>query len=300
MATIEKPRLLIAYAHPDDESFGLGGLITKYVEQGVEVYLICATNGDAGSMDEEFLQGGKTIKDVRLAELDCAVQKLAFTDVFLLGYHDSGMMGSPDNQREDSLWYTWNHMPDTVTQRVVEVLRQVRPHVVITFNEYGGYGHPDHIAIQQATVAAMDVVNDAQYITGNLPPYQPQKLYYSSIPKLPVQIGIATTRLRGKNPRALGRNEDIDIVAILEHVDEPTTRIHISDYMTAWDEVSACHKSQGGGGGSFFGLPRWARRVLFPTQSFTRVTPPVEQRGIVEYDLFENVTLAEQEPVPTP
>jgi LmbE family N-acetylglucosaminyl deacetylase len=291
---MEKRRLLICYAHPDDESFGLGALIAKYVDEGVDVYLICATNGDAGSMDEEFLTGDRTIKDVRLEELARASEILQFKDVFMLGYHDSGMMGNPENDLAGSLWYTWNHDPNKVTREVVEVMRQVRPHVILTFNEYGGYGHPDHIAIQKATMAAVSIANDPDYVTDGLPPYQPQKVYYSGIQKLPVQIGIAMTRLKGKNPRQLGRNQDIDIVAILEHIDAPTTRIDISQYWDEWDRASACHASQGGGGGSFLGLPRWARRKLFPTQSFTRVFPPVQQAGIIERDLFENVSLTEE------
>ncbi len=295
---MEKRRLLICYAHPDDESFGLGALISKYVAEGVEVYLICATNGDAGSMDEEFLQDGKTIKEVRLDELARANEILKFKAVFLLDYHDSGMMGSPENDLPESLWYTWQHTPDEVTHKVVEVLRKVRPHVVLTFDEYGGYGHPDHIAIQNATMAAMGVVNDPDYHTGGLPPHEPQKVYYSGIQKLPAQIGILTARRKGKNPRKLGRNADIDIVAVLEHINAPTTRVNISQYWAEWDRASACHASQGGASRSFLGLPRWARQMLFPTQQFTRVFPPVQQSGIIEQDLFEQVTLAEEaEPV---
>lgn len=290
-------RILISYAHPDDETFGLGGLITKYVEAGVEIYLICATNGDAGSMDEHFLEGGKTIKQVRLDELDCAVKKLGIHEVFLLDYHDSGMMGSPDNERPDSLWYQWNHEPQSVTRRVVEVIRQVQPQVILTFNEYGGYGHPDHIAIQQATVQAMAHVNDPDYITDGLPPYQPQKLYYSSIPRLPIQIGIMTTRLQGKDPRRLGRNQDIDIVKILDNINEPTTVIDVRRYTKQWDDANLCHASQGGGR-SGFGLPRWARRILFPSQQFTLIYPqtplPVSR---MERDLFENVTVDERREV---
>jgi N-acetyl-1-D-myo-inositol-2-amino-2-deoxy-alpha-D-glucopyranoside deacetylase len=288
---MEKPRLLICYAHPDDESFGLGGLIAKYVEQGVDVYLICATDGAVGSMDGQYLDGGKTIRDVRLSELDCAARKLNLTEVFMLDYRDSGMMGSPDNADPACLWATWQREPDTVTQRVVEVMRQVRPHVVITFNEYGGYGHPDHIAIQQATVAAMDHVNDETYLTGDLTPYQPQKLYYSSITKFPIQVGIALARLRGKNPRALGRNEDIDIVAILDHTDDPTTKIDVRDYFQQWDESGACHASQGGG--SIKRFPIWLRKMTFPEQTFRRVFPEPERSGIIEYDLFEEVKLDE-------
>lgn len=284
-------RLLIAYAHPDDESFGLGGLIAKYVQAGVDVYLICATNGDAGSMDERFLEGGKQIKDVRLAELDCAAQKLGLKEVFLLGYRDSGMMGSADNQHPDSLWHHSQTQPHTLTRRVVEILRQVQPQVIITFNEYGGYGHPDHIAIQRATVEAMQHVNDPTYITEGLAPYQPQKLYYSSVPRIPVQIGIWLARLRGQNPRKLGRNNDIDIVAILEHIDIPTTRVNIQDYFAQWDDASACHASQGGGG-RLLGLPLWLRRWVSPTQAFTRVYPAPARPQIDEQDLFEHVQAA--------
>jgi LmbE family N-acetylglucosaminyl deacetylase len=291
-----KRRLLIAYAHPDDESFGLGGLIAKYVEQGVEVYLICATDGAAGSMDDTYLEGGRSIRDVRLAELDCAAETLGLKEVFMLGYRDSGMMGSPDNDNPDCLWHSWNNDPDAVTQRVTAVLRQVKPQVIITFNEYGGYGHPDHIAIMQATVAAMDHVNDPHYITDGYAPYQPQKLYYSSIPRFPVQLGIFMSRLKGQDPRALGRNKDIDIVAILDHIDDPTTKVNISRYYEQWNASSKCHASQGGGG-SFLNIPTWFRRRLFPTQEFRRVYPAGTPGVVDEYDLFTKVDIKVEEPV---
>jgi len=210
-----KQRLLIAYAHPDDESFGLGALIAKYVDDGADVYLLCATDGDAGSMDAKYLEGGKSIREVRLQEMDCAAQVLGFKDVFMLGYHDSGMMGTETNQRPNSLWHTWQTAPETVTRQVVEILRETRPQVVITFNEYGGYGHPDHIAIQRATVAALAVSGDPAYVTPGTAPYTPQKLYYSNIPSFPIRLGIWLSRLRGQDPRKLGRNQDIDMVAVL-------------------------------------------------------------------------------------
>ncbi len=290
-------RLLIAYAHPDDESFGLGALIAKYVNEGVEVYLICATNGGAGSVKPELLEGYTSVAELRLAELDCASEKLGFAGVYKLGYGDSGMMGSDANKDPDCLWHVWHTDPDSVTRRIVEVLREVQPQVIITFNEYGGYGHPDHIAIQQATTAAMEHVDDAAYITGSLPPYQPQKLYYSGIAAFLVRIGVWRTRLKGEDPRKVGTNKDIDLVKILDHVDPATTRVDIHDYHAAWDEANACHASQGGGRSTF--LPRWARRLVMRHQDFTRVYPAPTTMRVDESDQFQDVTVDERL-LPTP
>jgi LmbE family N-acetylglucosaminyl deacetylase len=280
-------RLLIAYAHPDDESFGLGGLIAKYVAQGVEVYLICATDGDVGTVSPELLEGYASVRELRLAELDKASAILGFRHVHKLGYKDSGMMGSEFNNDPASLWSQWTHDPDSVTRRVVEVLREVRPQVVITFNKYGGYGHPDHIAIQRATTLAFERAGDADYVTGQ-PPYQPQKLYYSNIPRRVIQLGIAMMRLRGINPRQAGRNKDIDIQAILDNCEPDHTRVDIRQYYDIWDAASACHISQGGGGGFRFMPKRW-RKYLTPYQSFSRVYPKPSHDRIDEYDMFTNV-----------
>ncbi|MCA9907518.1 MAG: PIG-L family deacetylase, partial [Anaerolineae bacterium] len=141
-------RMLFSLAHPDDESFGSGGLIAKYVAQGVDAYLICATNGDVGTVKPEYLNGYSSIAELRLAELACAASKLGLKQVFTLGYKDSGMMGSSANQDPACLWQA---PQDQITRQVVETIRQVKPQVVVTFNKYGGYGHPDHIAIQRAT-----------------------------------------------------------------------------------------------------------------------------------------------------
>lgn len=284
-----KGRLLISYAHPDDESFGLGGLIARYVEQGIEVSLICATNGDVGTVDPALLNGYDSVAALRMSELDAAAALLRLAHVYKLGYRDSGMMGSETSRDPASLWSRWNLEPDVITRRVVEVLREVRPHVVITFNKYGGYGHPDHIAIQQATTQAFALAGDSTYMTDQ-PPYAPQKLYYSGINASMIRLGIWQMRLMGKDPRKLGRNQDIDMVKILDNVEPAHASINISRYFTAWDAASACHKSQLGGR-SAFGLPLWARRLIFPSQQFTRVYPPPARNRIDETDLFANVNV---------
>lgn len=276
-------RLLISYAHPDDESFGLGGLITKYVDQGVEVSLICATNGEMGTVKPEFLNGYDSVAALRLGELDCAAETLRLKHVVKLGYKDSGMMGSESCSDAACLWQA--PVPD-VTRRVVEVIRDLKPQVIITFNRYGGYGHPDHIAIQRATTEAFPLAGDAGYETGQAP-YQPQKLYYSSISARQIRLAVAMTRLRGQDPRHLGRNKDFDLVAILDHVEPVHTMVDVRDYFHAWEAASACHASQLGGGAMRF--PIWLRRWIAPHQSFTRIYPTPIRNRVDEYDLFHSV-----------
>ncbi len=279
-------RLLIVYAHPDDEAFGLGALIAKYVKQGVQVDLICATNGDVGTVEPHFLNGYDSIAALRLAELDCAARILGLSHVITFGYQDSGMMGSDTSRDPACLWHAWQTQPADVVRRVVEVMRELKPQVVITFNKYGGYGHPDHIAIQQATTQAFALAGDATYVTDQAP-YAPRKLYYSNIPAIMIRIGILMLRAQRKNPRAVGANNDIDLQAILDHIEPSHTRIDIRDYLSDWDAASACHASQMGGRG--FRMPATLRRVLSRGQTFTRVYPTPHANRIDETDLFAGI-----------
>jgi len=285
-----KRRLLISYAHPDDESFGLGALITKYVNEDVEVYLICATDGDMGTIPEDMQDQYDSVRELRLSELDCAAQKLNLKQVFLLGYKDSGMMGAESTQDPDCLWRSYNDDPQDVTRRVVAVIREVQPHVVVTFNQYGGYGHPDHIAIQRATTTAFRLASKPDYLTDDQQAYQPQKLYYSGIPGLLLRFRLLTLRLQGKDPRRMGVNKDIDLQAIVDHLEPIHTKVPIAPYFDAWDEASACHKSQGGVR-TVSRTGKWVRHLLFSRQGFTRVYPEPEHQHVDESDLFAGVVV---------
>lgn len=287
-------RLLISFAHPDDETFGLGPTIAYYVEQGVQVDLICATNGEAGDVAPEYMRGFETVAEVRLAELACAAEKLGINDIFTFGYRDSGMMGSPQNDHPDSLWQV---SEDDLVRRVVEVIRRVRPQVVVTFDPHGGYGHPDHIAIHRATVAAFHVAGDAarypEHLADGLRPYQPQKLYYSVFPRLMVRLAVAGMRLTGRDPRKMGRNNDLDLQAVLDATLPITTRIPLARYYDIWMDASACHASQQGGGANV-PLPRFIARRLFGSQTFFRAWPEENGSTATERDLFADVTLSEE------
>ncbi|MCC7205885.1 MAG: PIG-L family deacetylase [Anaerolineae bacterium] len=272
-------RLLIAYAHPDDESFGLGSVIARYVAQGVQVTLICATNGDVGTVPEEHLNGHDSVASVRLAELDCAASVLGIHEVIKFRYRDSGMMGSPDNEHPNALWKA---PLDQVAARIAEVMRRVKPQVVITFDPYGGYGHPDHIKMHQATLAAWKLVqNDAD---------RPTKLYFSTFPKTWIRLGVMLVRLVGKDPRKLGRNNDLDLQAMIDATTPVHTRIDVSAYYEVGMRAAACHASQAnprdvGGNGIGQSLARWFSRNAL----FTRAEPPPRPGEPVERDLFAGI-----------
>ena len=282
---MERKRLLISFAHPDDESFGLGAAVPKWIDDGVEVYLICATNGEVGTVPDNLRGKYASVAELRLSELDCARKHLKFKEVFLLGYRDSGMPNSETARHPDSLAYSWQHQPERVTADVIDVMRRVKPQVVVTFNRYGGYGHPDHIAIQRATSRAFECLQ----VDGDNAGCRPQKLYYSSFPKFTVRLQILVARLRRQDPRRMGRNQDIDITRILKHVDPVHAKIAIADYFHIWEEASRCHASQGGG--RFSRSSRLLRRLLYSKQGFTRVYPRPQRDHVDEDDLFAGVCL---------
>lgn len=270
-------RLLISFAHPDDESFGLGSVIGKYSSEGVEVSLICATNGDVGSVAPERMNGYKSVGELRLAELKCAAQVLGFKEMILFGYRDSGMMNSADNQDARSLWQA---PLDIVTQKVADVMRHLRPQVVITFDPFGAYGHPDHIKINQATLAAYQLLKTEANA--------PQKLYYAAFPRALLRIGVAILKLRGKDPRKMGVNQDLDFQAVLDATLPTHTRIDVSRYYEIGVRASACHASQIGPRTSIPGA-RWIERAVTSRASFTRVDPPPVPGEPLERDLFAGI-----------
>ena len=148
---MQTKKILAVLAHPDDESFGMGGTLALYAQQGAEVHLICATRGEAGEVDEKFLEGYDSIAERRESELRCAASHLGLKNVHFLSYRDSGMTGSLDNQHPEALI---NAPLEKVTGEVVEYIRTLQPDLVLTFDPVGGYHHPDHIHIQKAAVEA--------------------------------------------------------------------------------------------------------------------------------------------------
>ncbi len=279
--------LLAVLAHPDDETFGTGGTLAHYAALGVEVHLICATRGEVGDVEERYLRGFASIADRRMEELRCAAEKLGLKAVHFLAYRDSGMPGSPDNQHPQALAA---QPVDRVAAEIAQYFRLLQPQVVITFDPIGGYRHPDHIAIHQATVRAFEAGEEvlrAYPAETELPPFQPQKLYFQTIPRGFLRVAVAILRLTGQDPRHFGRNHDIDLQSIAE-VSFPThAAINFREVAQIRDEASACHASQGGGQMSK-GVQGTLRRLFTASETYMRAYPPVTGK-LKERDLFEGV-----------
>ncbi|MSP13773.1 MAG: GlcNAc-PI de-N-acetylase [Chloroflexi bacterium] len=171
-------RLLALFAHPDDEAFGSGGTLAAYGAQGVYQALVCTTRGEVGEISDPSLATAETLGAVREGELRCAAQALHIAEVILLDYRDSGMAGTEQNG--DHRAYI-NAPAEEVVSRLVGIMRRVRPQVVLTFEPFGGYGHPDHIAIHTHTVAAFHAAGDPQKYPDQGAPWQPARLFYPLI-----------------------------------------------------------------------------------------------------------------------
>jgi len=277
----EQKVLLAVLAHPDDESFGMGGTLAYYARHGVQVYLVCATRGEVGEVDPTYLEGFHSIAERRESELRCAAGILGLAGVTFLDYRDSGMPGSPDNNHPDALVAA---PLDQVAAKVAHQIRLVKPQVLLTFDPIGGYKHPDHIAIQRATTQAFTLAGDPSFEDG-LPSFQPQKLYYHVIPKGFLRLAVRLLKLFGRDPRHFGRNGDIDLQTLVEEGDFPVhAEVDIRSVRKAKEAAGACHASQQGG------IPRrgpvgWLLGWLDRKEQFMRAMPPAKA-GLHDSGLF--------------
>lgn len=281
----EKLTLLAVLAHPDDESFGMGGTLALYAERGVSVHLVCATRGEAGDIDPKLMQGFTSAAELRVAELRCAAGILGLSGVHFLDYRDSGMLGSEDNSHPHSLV---SAPIEEVAAKISGYIRYLRPQVMVTFDPIGGYKHPDHITVNKATQKALHMAADVHMHTEYLP-HQVSRLYYNVIPMNMLRLAVHVLPLVGMDPRAFGRNRDIDLVEIVQERNFPIhAEIDISSVRDKKDQASACHASQ-----LTWAVPRrgplaWMMRRFANKEYFMRAYPSVDA-NLRESDLFAGI-----------
>jgi len=240
-----QPKTILAVlAHPDDESFGLGGTLALYARKGYDTYYLCATRGEAGTVDEEHLNGFKDTAELRTDELNRAAKILDLKGVFFLGYRDSGMPGTEENKHPNA---QINHSVDEVAGRIVKHIRELKPNVVLTHDPIGGYKHPDHIHLHKATKLAFEKADDASFHPEAGAAFKPRALYYQVFPRGVLKWAVRLMRLFGQDPKKFGRNEDVNIQELIE-VDFPVhVRLDIGPVADVKFEAGAQHASQGGG-----------------------------------------------------
>jgi mycothiol S-conjugate amidase len=286
-----KKVLMAVLAHPDDESYGLGGTLARYTAEGVDVHVVIATDGAAGSIADDWTGDRERLAEARALELEAAAKVLG-VDVHLLGYRDSGYINDPANEHPDA--FIQADEADAIG-RVVCLMRKLRPQVVITHDETGGYYHPDHIFCWKITTAAFHAAADpAQYPELDLAPYQPQRLYYTAFSNRWVKLVVRLMRWRGQDPTRAGRNKDIDMTRL----GVAPQKIHaIIDFRNYWEIkrlAGAAHPSQGGGTSFNRLLPAWLFKWLFAKETYIRAYPPVPD-GFREYDLFDQSPVISKE-----
>ncbi len=260
--------LMAVHAHPDDEVLGTGGVFVRYAEEGVRTVLVTCTNGEQGDGPGGVKPGepGHNAAEVvatRLAELRKSVAYLEVSDVELLDYRDSGMVGWAANADPGVFCNVPLAEP---AERIAALMRKYRPQVVVTYDANGNYGHPDHIQAHRAAVAAAEA-------TGI-----PAKFYYSAVPKS------AFARLRDALVASGADIEELDIPDDFGTPDEEiTTEIDVSAYVERKREALAAHGSQTEN--SFFTrLPDDVVTLALSYESFTLRSAP---SGLArENDLF--------------
>lgn len=263
-------RLAFVYAHPDDETYSSGGTIARATAAGIAVHLICATRGECGSVAATLL-GDQSVAGLRTAELLCAARALGVQAVHLLGYRDSGMPGSPDVQHPAAFV---GAPLEEVRAHIAAVLRAFRPQVVVTHGPFG-YGHPDHVRVSEASMAAVQAAADAAWFQvgqdPDLAPWTVDRLYYHTFEPGPIRFFCRFLRLVGRDPHRFGANRDVDLVAIADGATPITCRIAVGPWLAARDRAFWCHRSQLGGMAWLLRVPRPIRRLLMGAECYTEV-----------------------------
>jgi N-acetyl-1-D-myo-inositol-2-amino-2-deoxy-alpha-D-glucopyranoside deacetylase len=197
--------MLFVHAHPDDETINNGATMARYVGEGAAVTLLTCTLGEEGEIlvpELAQLAAGQAdqLGGYRISELRAAMDALGVSDVRFLGgpgrYRDSGMMGTPANGHPRAFW---NADLDEAVAHAVAVVREVRPQVVVTYDENGGYGHPDHIQAHRVAMAAVDAAADPDYRPDLGTPWSAAKVYWCCVPRSVLQEGIDALAATGES-----------------------------------------------------------------------------------------------------
>jgi len=278
-----RPTILAVHGHPDDETVHLGGTLARYAAQGARVVCITATRGELGEIVDPALatpENKTRLGEIRMAEMEQALATLGPIECRWLGYRDSGTAGDSRNHDPEAFW---SADPDEAAGRVARLIREVRPHVVITHNENGDDGHPDHISAARATRTAFERAGEAaawpdQLAGGTLQPWAPLKLYEGcaqvgrrdKIRRLVAESGVIAAvpvvvraLLRWRPARERER------AAVAAGQVAPTTRVDVRPWLAVRTEAIRAFRTQVALTSPLLALSADEQRHLTPTEDFS-------------------------------
>src|SRR6266568_5418236 len=274
-------RLLGVFAHPDDEGT-MSAASLQYSTLGVETGLVCATRGEVGEIADPALATRENLAQVREEEMRLAAEVLGVRNLWFLDYRDSGMAGTSEN--EDPRAFVRASAAEVVG-KLVAIIRQFRPQVIVTFDESGAYGHPDHIAIYRHTTSAFHAAADAAQYPELGPAYSVAKLYYSAFPRS--RIRAIAEWMRSQNYESSFRGLDPEKLGIPD--EQISIWLNVEQWAETKDRSWAMHRTQMDPNSFMAQLPeeiqrKW-RSFEYYQLAASRVGPDVEG----ENDLFAHI-----------
>ncbi|MBD0843322.1 N-acetyl-1-D-myo-inositol-2-amino-2-deoxy-alpha-D-glucopyranoside deacetylase [Streptomyces sp. TRM68416] len=281
MTELPSRRLLLVHAHPDDESINNGATMAAYAARGAHVTLVTCTLGERGEVIPPDLAhlSGPALGEYRLGELTAAMRELGVEDFRLLGgpgrYRDSGMMGLADNDDPDCFWQA---DVDEAAALLLEVIREVRPQVLVTYDENGGYGHPDHIQAHRVAMRAVELAAEAGCPV--------DKVYWNRVPRTVGEEAFA--RLADALPGLpFGKAGVLDDVPGVVDDERITTVVDGTAYAGAKAAAMAAHATQITVSGDYFVLSNELAQPVFTTEYYELVRGARD--GAPETDLFAGI-----------
>lgn len=280
-------RILLVHAHPDDETINNGATMALYADRGAQVTLVTCTRGEEGEVLVPGLSHlASTEQDLlgshRETELALAMKALGISDYRFLGapstkFRDSGMMGTEPNNRPDVFWQA---DLDTAAKILVDVIEEVKPHILITYDEFGGYGHPDHIQAHRVAMRASELSS-----------WQIQKIYWNTIPKSIIAQSMEKMKEIGSD---FFGAESIDDVPFAKDDKFVTTLINGAEYVDSKMAAMKAHETQIALDGPFFALSDNLGMQIWGDEYYTLVkgvkSAPFDSKGR-EIDLTSGVVL---------
>lgn len=281
-------RLLLVHAHPDDETINNGATMAKYAANGVDVTLVTCTRGEEGEVLVDSLLNLASEKDDKLGEhreieLQAAMAELGIKDFRFLGspnkkWRDSGMMGTPQNERPDVFWKA---DLDEAANELVKVILEIKPQVLITYDEFGGYGHPDHIKAHQVAMRASEIASQQGW--------QISKIYWNTMPRSVIQMGIDKMKEVGSEFFGAESADDLPFAKPDELV---TSVVNAPEYVVQKLAAMKAHATQISVDGPFFALSNNLGLSVWADEYYTLVkgepTEPFDEKGR-EIDLFAGI-----------